>query len=145
MESTPLLRRALIAANLALFCTLLVAGCGSDEVKTVPVSGTVRLGKDSLKTGSIAFHPDTSKGNSSAAIPTGEISNGQYKLSTAGKDGAPIGWYTVTVNASAPINPNDEYSETKPLIHKKYLTPKDSPLSVEVKEGGGPYDFEVTK
>ena len=133
-------------ACFGLFCAgFSLFGCGSGEVRTVPASGTVTIGKEKLQSGSIAFHPDSSKGNTATAVPTGEIENGSYKLSTSGKDGAPVGSYIVTVNSSVPINPKDEYSETKSLINKKFATPKDSPLRAEVKDGGGPYDFEVTK
>lgn len=124
----------------------LAAGCGSGGVgKTVPVEGTVTLGGQPLKTGTITFHPDAAKGNTFKQLPVGTIQDGKYKLAVGAKDGAPPGWYKVTIESSVPSNPKDEYSEAKSVISEMFANPAVTTLTAEVKDGGGPYDFKVTK
>ena len=56
-----------------------------------------------------------------------------------------VGAYKVTVSASVPSDPKDEYSVPKSLINSKYSNPETSGLTAEVKEGAGSYEFKVTK
>ncbi len=121
------------------------AGCGPAEVKTLPVEGNVTLGDQPLKGGSIAFHPDAAKGNTYPRAVSGRVENGRFKLMTSGKDGAPAGWYKVTVAAGVKADPKDEYSTERSLVADKFRTPAATPLAAEVKEGGAGYDFKVTK
>lgn len=111
----------------------------------MPAEGSVTVGNDPLQTGIIGFHPDTDRGNTSDRPATGKIENGKYRLTYDGKDGAPVGAYKVTISATVPSNPKDEYSIPKSLIGKNFAQPKTTSLTVEVKEGGAPYDFKVTK
>jgi hypothetical protein len=125
---------------------LLAAGCsGEGGGKVVPVEGMVMVGNEPLKEGSIAFHPDESKGNKSGNPSVGTITDGKFNLTTGGQVGAPVGYYKVTVNSSAPSDPKDEYSVPKSLINSKYENPETSGLTAEVKEGAGSYEFKVTK
>ena len=52
---------------------------------------------------------------------------------------------SVTVNASVPSDPKDEYSEPKLLHDKAYTEPATTSLSFEVKEGAGSgaYDLKL--
>jgi hypothetical protein len=139
-----LLRFSFGSLSVALALTL-GSGCGASETKLVPVEGTVKLGKEPLKSGSISFHPDSDKGNKAAQPFVGTIENGAYKVAAGEKYGAEPGWYKVTVTATVPSDPKDEYSVPKSLISEKFGDPAATPLSAEVKEGGGPYNFEVAK
>lgn len=130
-----------------LIVCLAAVGCGgqSDPVgDTIPVSGTVNVNGKPLESGSVSFHPDESKGNSSAFVSVGNIENGNYKLSTRNKEGAPQGWYKVTIISNVPGDPKDEYSLPKSLVATKYTQLDKTPLTLEVKEGGD-YDLDVSK
>jgi hypothetical protein len=112
------------------------------------VEGTVTVGKDKLKTGSVAFKPDAQKGNKSKHEPIGTINpDGTYSLTTLGKPGAPPGWYKVVVHAGEKENPKDEYSPLRSLINTKYNYVESTDLSIEVKDGApaGAYDLKLTK
>jgi len=133
------------ALFVALTMAVLICGCG-DTSKNVPVKGKVTLkGGDSIAKGTITFHPDATKGNKSPNPAVGNIENGQYSASAGKMEGAPVGWYKVTINASVPSNPKDEYSVPKSLINEKYNDVARTDLAVEVKEGTPSYDFQVTK
>src|SRR5687768_2381038 len=132
----PILSRRLVAVPFAgMLAALVTAGCGGGE-KVFPVEGTVTIGTEPLKTGSIAFHPDAEKGNKGGQPAIGTIENGKYRLGYQGKDGALVGAYKVTVTASVPSNPKDEYSVSKPLVATTFSQPATTPLTAEVKEGG---------
>ncbi len=130
-----------------LICLLTISlfgltGCGqADGVgETVPVEGTVTLGKEPLKTGTITFNP-----KAGGKTATGSIENGKYKMMTGTKEGVVPGQYEVAIFSSVPSNPKDEYSVPKSLINEKFNDASASNLSADVKAGGGPYDFTVTK
>jgi len=127
---------------LLLLALPISAGCDSGGT-VVPVEGTVTFGSAPVKQGTIQFHPDSSKGNKSTQIATGNIVDGKYKLAANGKDGASPGWYKVTISSSVPSNPKDEYSVPKSLINPANSDVVSTELKAEVKAGGGPYDFTV--
>src|SRR5262249_50069993 len=69
------------------------AGCGdpSGVGTTVPVVGKVTADGQPVKAGTVSFRPDKSKGNTTVHEPFGEIdSQGNYKLFTGKKEGAPV-------------------------------------------------------
>jgi hypothetical protein len=78
-------------------------------------------------------------------------SDGTYKITTGTetgpKEGAPPGWYKVTVT----ITSGDPYAEASkvklPTINGEYSSQRNTPLSVEVKDGAAPgaYDLKVKK
>ncbi|MGL4555503.1 MAG: hypothetical protein ACRC33_30405 [Gemmataceae bacterium] len=103
------------------------------------------MGGQPLSKGTITFHPDKGKGNAMPNPAVGNVENGQYTVSSAVKGGTPAGWYKVTIQASVPINPKDEYSEHRSIINEKYGDVEKSGLTAEVKEGTPSYDFTVTK
>src|SRR5262245_48884505 len=79
-------------------CAGLVAGCGGGpSVANAPVRGKVTVGGEALSGGQVSFFPvaadPNAKGFSAGSIGTG----GEYILYTAGKAGAPLGQYKVTV------------------------------------------------
>jgi hypothetical protein len=134
----------------------LAAGCDRSGVgPTWPVTGQVTLDDEPLtaKSTIVLFKPDASKGNSSTFQPTGTVdAKGVYHLSTAGKKGAPPGWYTVLVTAREeaptvhPTNPRQR-PVSKSLVPARYGDEKSSPLSVEVveKPQPGAYDLKLTR
>src|SRR5438067_250578 len=100
--------RRIVCLCLLSLC-LLAPGCskGGNE-KLVPVVGTVTVNGEPLTVGSLAFHSDASKGNTSKSEPAGTIDGaGKFKLVTNGRDGAPTGWYKIVVVATAPIDPKN--------------------------------------
>jgi hypothetical protein len=128
-------------------------GCGGETgEKFVPVSGTVRLDGKPLTVGAVSFRPDAARGNKSMHVPSGDIDReGNYKLFTVGREGAPLGWYRVLVFADANTLPDGVVRSLKPprwLMNVKYTDPKTTDLFVEVVETPGPgttYDLNVTK
>ena len=139
----PLLRR--LAWGIAC---LYLAGCGGGGERMIPVAGKVTVGGVPLTNGSVTFHADAGKGNATPHLPVGTLdAEGNYTLMSATTEGAPPGWYKVTVSAQAPIDPNNPYAPPKHLIHPKFSDPGTSGLAVEVAENAPPgrYDLEVTK
>lgn len=152
MHSRVLALLRVVALLFTVGCFTLSTGCGG-EAKTVPVSGKVLLDGKAItvekpKEAAVNFYADESKGNTLTKLPVAMVdASGTYTLTTNGKPGAPVGWYKVTVNYSTPANPKDEYSVRTRLVNEKYVDPKTTPLTIEVKDGAGPdaYDLKVTK
>ena len=136
---------------LAGVCFVFVpAGCGdsSGVGKTVPVVGKVIVDGKPVKAGTVSFRPDKSKGNTSLHEPYGEIdSEGNYKLFTAKKEGAPVGWYRVAVFAGEPVEIGNLSGQAKWYANPKYATIESSGLALEVVENPDPgvYDLRLTK
>src|SRR5687768_17163549 len=80
---------------LVLVLVLAITGCNSGGL--VPVTGSVHFDGAPLKAGSIALHPDESKGNQSQEIPIGLIVEGKYEIYTNRERGALPGAYKVVV------------------------------------------------
>jgi hypothetical protein len=122
---------------------LLLTGCGET---LYPVEGKVMVNDKPLTTGTVIFHPDESKGNSAKVLPGGEIdAQGNYKIFTKGKPGAPAGWYKVTVTA-AETPDSAKPNEAKKYVADKFGTPSKTPLAKEVvpEAAPGAYDLKVT-
>lgn len=125
----------------------LVAGCNQSGDLT-PVVGSVTLDGKPLTTGSVSFHPDTSKNNNAPQIAVGMLDDkGTYKLVSANKEGAAPGWYKVTITAQEPADPKNPYAPPKHLINPKFSDPQTSGIAVQVAKNPAPgvYDFKVTK
>lgn len=129
---------------------ILASGCDKTVApKLFPVTGTVMVGKTPLSVGMVTFHPDASKGNKLAESPFGTIgADGTYKLLTGGKDGAPVGWYKVTVS---PIGmPKEMPAIGQPIsktssVDARFQKVETTPLSIEIVESpvAGAYDFQL--
>jgi hypothetical protein len=130
---------------------ILIAGCSGGE-PLVPVSGTVTLGGKPLPGASVSLYPDVSKGNKSKSLPAAKSNaQGQYKVFTMGRAGAPVGSYKVVVFASESqkaADPKDS-KKSSPALPKSILNPRynqdsTTPLSVEVKAGASAaYDLKL--
>jgi hypothetical protein len=129
-------------------CAVL-AGCGAaGGEKLTPVVGKVTVDGAPLGAGSVTFHPDAGKGNNTLHIPVGTLdAQGNYKLMSATNEGAPPGWYKVTISAQEPIDPKNPYAPPKNIISPKFSDASTSGLAVQVMENAAPgaYDFQVTK
>lgn len=122
---------------------LLASGCGGDGPKQYPVEGTVTL-DDKPVTGSVAFHPDSSKGNKSTVAPGGDAdAGGKFTLFTGGKAGAPPGWYKVTVAEKEELDSTKPESKSK-VNKSKYNDPEKTPWTVEVVEKPGADAYKLT-
>jgi len=154
-------RRLPLVAFLVVGLTA-VAGCGDKSGKLVPVSGKVTTdGGQPLTVGTVTFQPDEAKGNTSKLVPTGMIdSNGNYKLTTGGQEGAPLGWYKVGVSPHgmptggmqkgadpAVVSDPTKALTTGGAVNQKFQNPASSGISIEVTESpaGGAYDLKVSK
>jgi hypothetical protein len=138
-------RCRLVCLSIACLC---LSGCETGGERLTPVTGKVTVGGAPLTGGSVTFQPDAAKGNKTQHIPVGTLDGeGNYKLMSATAEGAPLGWYQVTVTAQAPIDAKNPYAPPKHLIHPRFSDPSTSGLAVEVVENAPPgrYDFQVTK
>ena len=137
-----------------------VLGCGDDEGlgRRYPVHGRVMYRSQPLEVGRITFYPIDTTGTTRAA--TGTIQDGYYTLSTiGGDDGAHPGSYRVAIVAKS-SQPSRLQSivkggaarhsdvikaarQAKDLIPAKYMSPRISPLTREVKAETNRFDFEL--
>lgn len=81
---------------LLAFACLGVLGCGAGGPATAPVTGKVTMDGDPVPNALVTF---VAKDKGSAATGMTDAS-GQYSLSTAGKEGAILGSYTVKVTST---------------------------------------------
>jgi hypothetical protein len=131
------------AGCLVLLSVTLFSGC-KESVTLAPVSGKVKFGDQALTSGQVTLIPADS--TTQKEVPGGTIdSNGEYKIFTGGREGAPLGKYKVTVNIS--MMPG---ADNKPPImgfDRKYADPKSTPLHFEVVSSPSPgaYDLKLTK
>lgn len=122
-----------------------MVGCTGGGESLAPVAGKVTVAGKPLKTGSVSFRPDVSKGNKSMHQPNGAIdAEGNFVLFVPpDRKGAPLGWYKVVVSAF------DDPWPGKPLksfVDMKYADEKTTPLTVEViaTPEPGRYDLKLT-
>ncbi len=128
---------------------LSLGACGTaDPVgPTVTVKGQVTVDGKAATYGSVAFWPDSAKGNTSKFEAMGKIGeDGTYTLSTKGKPGAPAGAYKVTVVIQAKADSTEPGKATLE-VPKNFTTKEKTPLAVEVVEKAAPgaYDLKVVK
>ncbi|OAI39804.1 hypothetical protein AYO40_05445 [Planctomycetaceae bacterium SCGC AG-212-D15] len=140
--------RPVALAVLCWVAALVLVGCNSDPSgvgKTVPVHGKVTVDGKPLTTGTVAFQPDKRKGNLIPHVPGAEIdAEGNYKLITATKPGAPLGWYKVVVVSTEPPNPQDPFASRKSHIDMKYGTAEKTVLEIEVVEQPEPGAYDLS-
>jgi hypothetical protein len=147
----PLLLSGLLLAALA-------AGCGdaSGVGPTFRVAGKVILNNTpfTAKNTVILFKPDAARGNASRFEPSGTVdADGNYSLTTKGKNGAPAGWYKVVVTAreeAEPVHPKGPQRHrpvSKSLLPARYGQAQTTDLAVEVVESpaAGAYDLKLTR
>ena len=149
LELCTIMKRILSARTLlsALFVLGLLSSAGCGGLKLYPVSGAVTLDGKPLSQTTVAFNPDTSKGNSHVVSCVGRLDGqGHFQLRTIavqgpdGGPGAPPGWYKVALLTGLPGDP-----EIK--VNPIFLDPNKSPISIEVVEKPEPgrYDLKFTQ
>ena len=90
---------------------------------------------------------DVARGNRTLHQPTGAIdAGGNFELFTAGKKGAPPGWYKVVVSAFA-NRPEEGLVAPRLLLDDKYYDEGKTDLRIEVVANPPPgaYDLKVSK
>jgi hypothetical protein len=120
------------------------AGCGGPaSVATVPVTGKVTLDGQPVTSGQVSFFAADAKAG--VGLCTGIIdANGEYKIFSDGKPGAPLGKYKVMVMPSM-VPPTGGGALARPQ-NDKYSDAKSTTLSVEVVSSPAPgaYDLKMT-
>jgi len=131
-RSRPLCRAVLTSLSVVL----LAAGCGGGPKlpPRAPVEGTVTLDGKPLPRGTVQFVPDQDKRTKGPPAVAQIDADGNYRLSTAGVEGAVIGWHRVAVVAQENVDLN-QTSYAPSLVPEKYNDPSSSGLSYEVKAG----------
>jgi len=125
----------------------LLAGCGSGGASLAPVSGKVTVNGKPVTSGTVAFKPDKSKGNTFGGEPIGEINaQGEYTLSTNGKPGAPLGAYKVTVNSTGQATPDNTKAKAQNTLNMTYFHADTTPLEANVVKDppAGAYDLKLS-
>ncbi len=130
---------ALVVLALAV---LSLAGCGSNQLKTAVVRGTVSYNGKPVPNGTISFIP---KAGPSA---TGEIQpDGSYTLTTYRQgDGAVLGQHTVVIVAMQDMSnrlPEQRNPLPPPIIPEKYTSVATSDLRAEVKDEENTINFPL--
>jgi hypothetical protein len=148
----PMFKIRLSSFGFALLAAVLpTLGCGSSGPKLASVSGKVTLDGAPLKSGTVNLVADESKGTKQAGTSSGAIgSDGTYKITTDGKDGAPLGWYKVVVitmtpggmGDTGPLNPNAQ-AKSRPTYSDQAKTTISYEVVASPKPGA--YDLTLTK
>ena len=132
--------------SLAICVTLLVApalvctGCGSPYESSV--TGTVRLGGEPLRTGTVTFHPSAS----GAAAYGGVDPDGRFTLSTGRGKGLAPGEYIATVvatEASPAVSGGGTPPIGKPITPARYGDKSLSKLRYTVVPGKNDFEIEL--
>ncbi len=135
-------RLALLLCLGAGTCAAL-AGCGQRE-KLVPVEGTVFFKDKPLRRGVVTLVADSGRGNRSLHQPAGQINaQGNYKVFTNNKPGAPPGWYNVWIDAGEEYMPGGGLPKSD--IPRRYNDPGKAKVAVEVRDDApaGSYDLRL--
>jgi hypothetical protein len=132
--------------------SMLMPGCSrARAANLVAVSGCVTIDGQPLTTGTVAFQPDPSRGNSSKDLAMGSIDeNGAYELFTVGRPGAAPGWYKVLVYASEPgpgPGLTGQFPTYRSLVHARYTDLNQTDLTVEIPSvpDGGMCDLNLQR
>jgi hypothetical protein len=152
-----MVRQSCLKMKIGLVCLVfpvLAFGCGdsSGVGKTYPVKGKITF-KDQpwvMDTTVILFKPDRSKSNQSPFVPVGSVDEqGEYTITTKGKEGAPPGWYKVLVTATGDYEEHPNAKNRHPGPHSilpgKYGQEATSDLVIEVVErpASNAYDLKL--
>lgn len=131
---------------LVLMLSFFALGCGEDIPKLAQTTGTVTYQGEPLRSGTILFTPDTSRGTH-GPVALGKLDgNGKYTLYTKSEAGAVPGWHRVTVVAlDDSLVPNQAGdTQTRSVLPGKYQNPQTSGLVKEVKaDQANVIDFDL--
>jgi hypothetical protein len=134
-----------IAGPLLVAAIVLVpTGCGGSGPKLVPVKGVVSVGGKTVTRGSVSFRPDKTSGPAEYAEPAGNIeADGTYKVYTNGREGAPVGKYTVLLVSTEDVDPNNPSATPKSLIPAKYSSSDSAFIVIDVKDDAPPGHYDI--
>ena len=127
----------------ALFLAALpgLSGCGKPPgPKLHPVRGKITVAGSPLAAGNVSFVL-TSKTDEKVGIVSGQVANGEYKVFTQGKEGAPEGKYKVTVTPSTVPTGGSKMPVAD--FDPKYSDSKKTNLTLDVPSGN--YDLKLDK
>jgi hypothetical protein len=132
-----LLQLVIRRSALTVYCSwflVFLAGCGSSQLETAPVRGTITIDGKPLETGKVRFVPERGRG------ATGDIQpDGTYTLTTySAGDGATVGKHRVSIVARAAGQKRAVESEEPlppSLIPEHYADESKSGLDFEVRAG----------
>lgn len=151
------MRRFLFSRPMGLLLVagvLVVSGCGKKTPPMAPVSGKVTVDGQPVTSGQVSFVPDVQilgvenpAEHASTGMSAGQITNGEYKIYTSGKEGAPLGKYKVTVTPSMVPTSPDAKSMPPTGFSKAYSDARSTPLNMEVIASPEPgrYDLKLKK
>jgi hypothetical protein len=143
------------ATMAALAVIFMFHGCGDGGPRRVPVSGTLTLNGKPLEGATVTFAPDPTN---PVGTPGGAFTDkdGSYIAASDQRPGLAAGKYKVLVTKSALKNGAkvpDEFKDdpmmavtsglTIELLPPAYSNANTSPLSLDVPEAGGSFDFDV--
>lgn len=141
-----------------LSCGILIVGLtgcgggGADQLDLVPVSGVVKLDGQAAPGIAVMFFPaGVTRGTTYYANTD---SSGRYELQASnGRQGAPVGDYTVTCSKyvmpdGSPFTSDGtqspEMAGAKELLPPRYSDQSQTELKATVSDGGGTFDLDVT-
>lgn len=130
------MRRMLFPCTVGFLTAMLgLTGCGKKKPDVIPVTGKVHLGADVITSGQVTFIPMDE--GASGDLSTGSInSNGEYKIFTNQKHGAPAGKYKVTV--TPPMTATTDGKPPTFPYHPRFGDASKTTLQVEVKPDAPP-------
>jgi hypothetical protein len=131
------------ALGLGMLLLTTACGCGESKPPLLPVSGKVTIDGKPAEEGGVVFH------NGLQQLIGSIQPDGAYSIRSNKDAGAPLGKYKVTVMVTmTPKNAQGQpVNLPKTLSNKKFMSPKTTPLEVEVVEspGANAYDLAVTR
>jgi hypothetical protein len=125
---------------------VIASGCGkkSNLPPLAPVSGTIKVDGQPLERGMIAFVPDMPQPGAKTPMGSSPIGKaGQYRIKTAGEDGAWVGPHRIRVMAETEYDP---VTNTPPMsfVNRKYASEQSSGLTREVvADTDNVFDFDL--
>ena len=111
-----------------------------------PVSGKVTVDGHPVTSGQVSLIPTDASISTGGSVCAGTIeSSGNYVINTAGKTGAPLGKYKVTVTVS--MVPTGDSKMSSAPFNSKYSDQAKTPLTftVEANPQPGAYDLKMKK
>ena len=140
------MRMARLMKSTPVIVLLVCLGCSSsDGLNRAPLTGRVTLAGKPLDHGMVALLPigDTKGPQGAGAIQE----DGTYTIETANKPGAVIGKHKVIVQCREILPPEAVRSMKigRSLVPAKYSNYDDTPLTVEVPQGGTVFDIEMAQ
>lgn len=123
-------------ASVIAVSAVVVAGCGGETVKLVPVEGTLKINGKPAGNVNVQFLPDIMKGSKGPTSFATTAADGTFKLKTYdNRDGAVVGHHNIVLADLDEERPEQGKAATKkPRLDYAMVVPGKG-LSAEVKPG----------